>query len=340
MKVKCFNRATLEKLLRLPVVIDTVEEVYKSKASGKTVVWPTVTHHFDDRRAVMDIRSGYDMGSEVYGAKILGTFPENEAKGLPPFSGILIAMDGTTGLPKGIMDASYITSMRTGAAAAIGARTLARPESEVLMVLGTGRQSLFMIGAALTALPGIKRVLCAEPMDASVAEGYAAACPARLKEMFGIELNTDSSRQVEFIPVTDLAASTGEADIIITITRATSPVIKREWVKLGTHFSCIGADMPGKEEIDPAILRDAIVYADDVDQCVHAGECELAISGGFMTKEHILGQLGEVLLGEKPGRTSPEDITIFDATGLALLDLAVAKSIVEETGDDATSIDI
>ena len=150
MKVRFFDRAALEQRLKMADVLDVVEGVYKSKAEGKTVVWPTVTHHFEDRGAVMDIRSGYDRGSEVYGAKLLATFPENEKRGLPPFSGILVAMDGTTGLPKGIMDASFITSMRTGAAAAVSARALARPESDTLLVLGTGRQSLFMIGAALT----------------------------------------------------------------------------------------------------------------------------------------------------------------------------------------------
>ena len=331
MKVFCFSRAELEKKLRLPGVIKAVEGVYKSKAKGETVVWPTVTHHFDDRGAVMDIRSGYDKGSEVYGAKILGTFPENEKKGLPPFSGILLAVDGVTGLPKGIMDASYITSVRTGAAAAVGAMALARPESETLMVLGTGRQSLFMIGAALTALPNIRTVLCAEPMDASRAVIYAEEAPAKLATMFGLPVD-----RAEFEPVFDLDEATGRADIVITITRATSPVIKREWVKPGTHFSCIGADMPGKEEIDPRILADARVFCDDIDQCVNAGECELAIKGGFMDRGHIIGQIGEVLNGEKAGRTSPEDITVFDATGLALLDLAVAKLVTDEADPEAS----
>ena len=186
-----------------------------------------------------------------------------------------------------------------------------------------------MIGAALTALPRLKTVYCAEPMDLAAAGPYAAVCPQRLREMFGLDAD-----HVAFVPVNDLAESVGKSDIVITITRATSPVIRREWVRPGTHFSCIGADMPGKEEIDPAILRDAVVYADDIDQCVNAGECELAIKGGFMTREHIAGQIGQVLLGAKSGRTSADEITVFDATGLALLDLAVAKKVVDETGDD------
>ena len=115
MKVCFFDRETLEQRLRIADVLDVVEGVYKSKAEGKTIVWPTVTHNFEDRGAVMDIRSGYDRGNEVYGAKLLATFPRNEKLGLPPFSGILVAVDGETGLPMGIMDASFITSMRTGA---------------------------------------------------------------------------------------------------------------------------------------------------------------------------------------------------------------------------------
>lgn len=329
MKVSFFDRAALEQRLNMADVLATVEGVYRSKAAGNTVVWPTVTHHFDDRGAVMDIRSGYDRGSEVYGAKILGTFPQNEALGLPPFSGILVAMDGKTGLPKGIMDASFITSMRTGAAAAVSARALSRPESDTLLVVGTGRQSLFMIGAALTAIPTIKTVYCAEPMNLEAAKPYAAACAGRMKTMFGLDASS-----VDFRPAEDLAAAVGKADIIITITRATKPLIRREWVKPGTHFSCIGADMPGKEEIDPAILRDAAVYVDDVDQCVNAGECELAVKGGYLKREDIRGQIGEVLNGTIPGRTNADEITVFDATGLALLDLAVAKLVVDEAGDD------
>lgn len=336
MKVSVFSRATLEQKLQLPEVIAAVESVYCSKARGETVVWPTVTHHFDDRGAVMDIRSGYDRGSEVYGLKALATFPQNEKMGLPPFSGILVAMDGKTGLPLGIIDASLITSMRTGSAAAVAARALARRNSETLLVLGTGRQSIFMIAATLTALPQIKKVYCAEPIDPSIAVDYAEKASGRLKDGFGIDVS-----DVEFVPVDDLAAAVGISDIIITITRATVPIIKREWVRPGTHFSCIGADMPGKEEIDPAILRDAVIYVDDVDQCVNAGECELAVKGGFITRESITGQIGEVLLGTKPGRQSNDEITVFDATGLALLDLAVAKMIVETTEQtDKNSIEL
>jgi len=179
-------------------------------------------------------------------------------------------------------------------------------------------------------MKNIKTVYCAEPMNLDAAKPYAAACPQRMQEMFSLDAS-----DVQFIPVSDLAESVGKADIIITITRATKPIISRDWVKPGTHLSCIGADMPGKEEVDPAILRDAVIYVDDVDQCVNAGECELAVKGGYMTREHISGQIGEVLLGAKKGRTSAGEITVFDATGLALLDLAVAKKVVEENGGDS-----
>lgn len=333
MKVCFFDRAALEQRLKMADVLDVVEGVYKSKAEGKTVVWPTVTHNFEDRGAVMDIRSGYDRGSEVYGAKLLATFPGNDKLGLPPFSGILVAMDGKTGLPKGIMDASFITSMRTAPPPRSAPARWPVRNPIRCSVLGTDASPSFMIGAALTAMPNIKAVYCAEPMNLDAAKPYAAACPQRMQEMFGLDTGS-----VQFLPVSDLAESVGKADIIITITRATKPLISRDWVKPGTHLSCIGADMPGKEEVDPAILRDAIVYVDDVDQCVNAGECELAVKGGYMTREHISGQIGEVLLGAKKGRASADEITVFDATGLALLDLAVAKKVVEEAGNDPSHI--
>ena len=106
-------------------------------------------------------------------------------------------------------------------------------------------------------------------------------------------------------------------------------MIRREWVRPGTHFSCIGADMEGKEEIDPELFRGARVFADDLDQCVRVGEMELPVKQGILTREQVAGEIGQVLAGQIPGRTGREQITIFDATGLALLDLITGRQAVE-----------
>ena len=117
-----FSRADLEKQLSFQEVITSVSDVYRAKAMHQTCSWPTVIHHFEELSAVMDIKSGYDQPQSVYGMKILGTFPHNARQGLPVFQGLLLIMDGNTGLPLALMDASYITCMRTGAAGALGVK--------------------------------------------------------------------------------------------------------------------------------------------------------------------------------------------------------------------------
>ena len=214
--------------------------------------------------------------------------------------------------------------MRTGAAGAVAAAALAREDADTLTVLGAGKQALFQIAAALTALPRLRRVYVADQLDKDNERAFAAACPDRLREDFGIR-----AEGVTIRPAGDLGEAVGQSDIVVTVTPARVPVIRREWVRPGTHFSCIGADMEGKEEIDPALFRGARVFADDIDQCIRVGELELPVKQGVITREQVAGAIGQVLSGALPGRTDREQITIFDATGLALLDLVTGKRAIE-----------
>lgn len=325
MDIKLLGRKELMQVLDMPSVIDGVKAVYKLKASGDTVVWPLVEHHFSEKNAVMDIRSGGVFGDiNLHGLKMLNNFPLNAQKGLPTFTGMLMVFDSTNGIPLGVIDASYITSMRTGAAGAIGAWALARPDSETLFVLGAGKQSIFQIAATLICIPKIKKVYIADPVNPDNARNFAAECYQKLKSGFGVD-----REDVIFTATEDLPGGIGDSDIVITITPARAPVIMKEWVKPGTHFSCVGADMVGKEEIDPELFRGARVFADDLNQCVKVGEMELPIKLGLFSKEEAIGEIGEVLSGKVEGRKSAEDITIFDATGLAILDLITAKKAIE-----------
>ena len=324
MEILVLGRKELEKLLDMKNVIDGVKDVYKLKASDKTVVWPLIAYDFNEQEAVMDIRSGYVMEENLHGLKMLNNFPHNKEKNLPSFNGMLIIFDSTTGIPLGVMDAAYITCMRTGAASAIASQTLARADSKTLFVLGAGKQAIYQIAATLFLLPRIKKVHIADIFDLENAKKLANSCPKTLKEKF----NIDSTR-VEFNAVRDIEKAVEESDIIITITPARSPAILKEWVKPGTHFSCIGADMEGKEEIDPKLFCTAKVYADDISQCMRVGEMELPIKQRIINKSDLVGEIGQVLTGLVPGRTSNDEITIFDATGLALLDLVTGKKAID-----------
>ena len=129
MKIMFLSRNDIEKVLDMKSTIEGVREVYRLKSLGMTAVWPLISYDFENPRGVMDIKSGCVFGENVHGLKMLNSFPSNAQRGLPVFTGMLMIFDSETGIPQGVMDASYITCMRTGAAGALGASLLARPES-------------------------------------------------------------------------------------------------------------------------------------------------------------------------------------------------------------------
>ena len=326
MNFKVLGTEELKAALRIGKVIDGVRSVYEAKTKGEIIVWPLVYHEFEDGKGSnMDIRSGGIKGDiNIHGMKMFNEFPGNHELGLPSHIAMIMVFDSTNGMPIGAVDGAYVTGMRTGSAGAIGAKALARPESETLMVLGAGQQAMFQIAATLTLFPGLKRVMVADPINQPNAESFAANCCSRLYTEFGLDRSG-----VEFSAVTDLKEAVGQADIIITVTPSREPVIKKEWVKPGTHFSCIGSDMEGKEEIDPEIFRGARVFGDDLNQCKAVGEMEIPLKKGMISEEELGGEIGQVLTGEVAGRTSDDQITIFDATGLSALDLITAKIALE-----------
>lgn len=334
MKIRVLSQEDIKQLLELENVIESVKNVYRLKSENQTVVWPSTEYHFEEKQAVMDIRSGYVIGEKVHGAKMLNNFPLNQELNLPSFSGMLLIFDSNTGLPMGVTDASYITSMRTGAAAALGVKTLARKNSKNLLIIGSGRQAIYMLAATIIAMPQIEKVRVFDPLNYIYAENFVEKIDQRLMDEFDFE----SLESISFEAVENLQETLSDTDAVITITRATTPIVKKEWVKPGTHFSCIGADMVGKEEIDPELFRDSRVFADDITQCISFGEMEIPYKLNIIDKESIAGELGDVLSGKTIGRRNEDEITIFDATGLALLDLTVGKMAIELANEKSIGV--
>jgi len=319
--IKVLNKEETEKVLKMSEVISVVENVYRLKSQGDTVVFPLIFHEFNPGVADMDIKSGWLKGSEIFGLKVVSWFGENPKKGLPALIGIIMILDATTGAPIGLVDGTHITGMRTGAAGAIGAKCLARENSGNLLIVGAGHIATFQIAATLMVLPNITNVMIYDPLDYKNAEKMASSIRSTLYEDFGIT----AGNSVTFQAVEDIQAATRKSDIIITVTPSKKPIIQKEWVRKGTHFSCIGADMSGKEEIDPTIFEDARVFVDDIEQCINVGEIEIPVAKGILKKEDIAGEIGDILTGKVPGRESDDQITVFDATGTALLDLLTGK---------------
>jgi alanine dehydrogenase len=236
-------------------------------------------------------------------------YPGNPAKGLPNVMATLIYSDPATGYPLAIMDAMDITAYRTGATAAIASKYLARPDSTTLGLIGAGQQAYSQL-AAHAELFRLKRIKVFDISPAAV-ERFIKSFP---------------QYAVEACSLQEAAA----VDIVCTLTTSRKPFLKREWILPGTHINAVGADGPGKQELEPSILKEALVVVDDLKQAVAGGEVNVPISQGLFKGEQIHATLGEIITGRKPGRRDRKSITVFDSTGLAIEDIAVARMIYEK----------
>ncbi len=322
--IKLLSKDDISQVIEMAPIIKCVEDVYRQKSCEETVVWPTVFYEFDPGKADMDIKSGYLKGAALFGHKTMSLFNDNREKGLQTLNGVIVVISAETGLPIGIVDGSYITGARTGAAGAIGAKYLARKNSKNLMILGAGNQAAFQIAAMLTVFPNLDKIRVADPLSFENAKNFVSTIKERLKTEFKLEGNG-----VSFDAVSDLGSAVSNSDIIITVTPARNPVIRKEWVKPGTHFSCIGADAEGKEEIEGTILQGARIFTDDMPHCISSGEIEIPIKKGFISKQDVAAEIGDLILGKVEGRQSEEEITVYDATGMALLDIAAAGAALK-----------
>ncbi|MEM2890551.1 MAG: alanine dehydrogenase [Candidatus Hadarchaeum sp.] len=307
MKILLLSKKEIEGLISMREVIDAVEKAFMAKGLGKVQMPPKSYVNFEKYGGDFRVMPAYleDMGAA--GVKIVNVHPKNPKKyRLPTVMATILLLDPKTGAPLTIMDGTLITNLRTGAGGAVAAKYLARRDSKVVAMLGAGVQ-------ARTQLLGLNEVLKIEEVrindiDAKNASRFAA----EMRNELGVE--TKVFRRVkETVEV---------ADVIVTTTPSTKPILMNEYVRSGTHINAIGADAPGKQELDPAILLRAKVVVDDVEQAIHGGEVNVPLAKGLISRSDIYADLGEIVTKKKPGRTSSDEITVFDSTGLAIQDIA------------------
>ncbi|MFC3750018.1 ornithine cyclodeaminase family protein [Paenibacillus sp. GCM10012306] len=323
----------VKKVLNVQQVINLVEAVYRARSDNKTETWPTIFYDFDPGKADMDIKSGYLKQDKVFGHKTVTWFADNEEKNIPTLMGLITVFDAESGQALGVTNGSFITGIRTGASGAIGAKYLARKESENLFVVGSGNQAIYQIACALYALPNLKVVRVAA-RDRVKLKSFVDSIPHRLQDEFGMEANA-----IIFEEVDGLEDAVKNSDIIITVTSSRTPIIHMEWVKKGTHISCIGADMAGKQELDSRIFSGASIFLDDKEHCMQVGEIEIPLKQGIINESDIAGEIGDLILGKTTGRTDNEQITIFDATGMAILDIYAAKIALQRAEENDLGVE-
>jgi alanine dehydrogenase len=252
------------------------------------------------------------LGRLYVALKLNGNFPGNiERRSLPTIQGAILLCDGETGVLLAIMDSIEVTLRRTAAASALAARYLARPESATILICGCGEQGRAQLAALRHVLP--------------LGQGFAwDRDPARAQSL-ARGLRGDFAIEA----VTNLGAAAQESDVIVTCTTARAPFLDAPQVRPGTFVAAVGADSPEKSEIHPALMAKALVVADVLDQCAVMGDLHHAIRAGLMDRGAVHAELAELVTGRKPGRTSEDQITLFDSTGTALQDVASAACIYE-----------
>lgn len=326
MGLKIMNEEALKHTLKMKDVIETVENVYSQKSENQSVVWDTIFYDFEPGKADMDIKSGYLKKQKIFGHKTVTWFGDNLQKNLPTLNGMICIFDGNTGMPLGITEGAYITGMRTGAAAAIGAKYLANKAPKNVLIVGAGNQLKFQITAILSVFPDLEKV---QVFD----KDFMKASNAIKEVSSDLVLMGISQTNTQIVPVKDLQIATECSEIIITITPSRVPFLKKDWIKPGTHLSTMGADMEGKQEIDENIFSNATIFTDDLHHSSQVGEMEIALKNKIIQLEDISGEIGDLILNKTIGRKTAEDITIFDATGMALMDIATAKAALDMSED-------
>ncbi|MGB3367406.1 MAG: hypothetical protein WBA54_07960 [Acidaminobacteraceae bacterium] len=328
-KVRMITQEDANKIFNLKMALLAVEDAYLEKANGDGEDWPMIFHDFETGKSDLDVKSGNLRQKGIYGLKVVSWNVANKEKNLPDLTCTTLVFDEKTGAPIAMINAGSITGARTGAAAAIGAKYLARKNSKNMMLVGCGAQSPYVLAETLMTLPSIEEVMIVNPFMPESAEKSLTSIIDKVDSLLkesGIKRTATIGSSV------DIKGTTGKSDVILTVTPSKDAMIKKEWVKAGTHFSCIGSDMVGKQEIESAIFKNALVIGDSKIQNISVGECEIPFKEGIITE--IDGEIGQVINGSVKGRTSEEQITIFDSTGIALQDLSSADIIIKKCIED------
>jgi len=326
MKTLVLSEKDVKKLLTIEEVMEAVELAFSEKALAR-VQLPFKPYVFY-RKYNGDLRAmqSYLEELDISAVKVVSMHPENRAKhNLPTVMATLIVVDPKNGAPIAIMGATWITDIGTGAAGGVAVKYLARKTPKTLGLIGAGAQARTQLLTMLSLYGKLGEVRVwsrtKETREAFIEE-MKPACRGKVERMVAVE---------------EAEIAVRGADILITTTSSRAPLIIDDWISPGTHINCMGADAPGRQELDPAILKRAKIVVDDKEQAFYTGEINVPMSQGKLKPKDVWGELGEIVAGVKQGRTSDNEVTIFVSTGLAIQDavtanIAYKKAMVNRIG--------
>ncbi|MCX6721641.1 MAG: alanine dehydrogenase [Candidatus Staskawiczbacteria bacterium] len=292
-------------------VVARIELAFSKYGKGEVDMPPKTYLYFKKDNGDLRVMPSFSEDLKMAGTKIVNVHPDNPKNNLPTVGAVIVLNDAKTGAPLALMDGTYITGLRTGAAGAVASKYLAKKDAKTLGVVGAGKQALFQIAATAGVLK-LQDILVYD-----VNEKNIEILSVELGKL-GIKIRSAGLQEV------------AKQDILTTTTPSREPIVKNEWIVPGTHINAVGADAEGKEELEPTILKRAKIVVDDWAQASHSGEINVPIAKGIITKNDIYGSLGEIVAGIKTGRESNSEVTVFDSTGLALQDLFTAEMVYKE----------
>jgi len=308
-RLRILGADDVESLLGTDDVLELVEKVFAERGRGRTQMPPKSYLFFTEHHGDLRVMPAYLEALDQAGVKLVNVHPDNPTRyGLPTVLATIVLVSPATGEPLCIMDGTVLTAMRTAAASGVATKYLARSEAHSLGVIGAGYQSWYQ----LEAIARVRRVDAVAIYDTVTEKAEALALRA------GRQLGLNASVRAT------IEDTVRGSDMLVTLTPSRSPIVSDDWVTAGMHINCVGADAPGKQELDAAILRRARIVIDDWEQASHSGEINVPFSKGELRREDVHAEIGEVVAGVKKGRTSDSQITVFDTTGLAIQDIVCA----------------
>ena len=308
-------------LMTRDAAFDAVEKVFAAMAARDAYNFPVVREAIGHEDALYGFKGGFDQAGLTLGLKAGGYWPNNlEKRNLINHQSTVFLFDPDTGKAKAMVGGNLLTALRTAAASSVSIKHLARDDAKVIGMIGAGHQATFQLRAALEQ----------RNFEKVIGWNYHPDMLPNIEKVA-----TEAGLPFEAVELDGM----GEADVIISITSAFAPSLMADHVAPGTHVACMGTDTKGKQEVESALLAKASVFTDEVAQSISIGEAQHAVAEGLI-KESDVGEIGAVINGTNAGRTSAEQITLFDGTGVGLQDLAVAAAVVDLAVEKGIAIEV
>lgn len=313
MKILILSHGEVEELLPVRECIPVMAEALADLARGKVYQPLRMVITPPGAAGDMALMPSYRSGERAaYGVKTVCFFPGNPGKGLDSHQGSVMLFSAETGELVALMNASAITAIRTAAVSAVATRLLAREDAGELAIIGSGVQ----------ARAHIEAMACVRP----IRRAWVASSRLDNAKKFADELGPRYSFPIE--PVESVESAVRGADLIVTATTATEPILRLEWIRPGAHLNVVGSSIPSTREVDSATMAASSLFVDRRESTINeGGDYLFALREGAIGPDHIKGELGELVIGDRSARTSPDEITLFKSLGLAIEDLASADYV-------------